>query len=382
MRRLLGRLLATSLLIGAAPAPAQESGPGYKPQDKDERGLWMQVDEQERQIKTSSFVIRDPALNAYVNGVFCRTVGEAACKDARIYIVRVPYFNASMAPNGMIQVWSGLLLRVRNEAQLAAVLGHEYTHYQNRHALKLFRDIKQNTGAASFLMVGGIGGALVGLAILTQSFEYSRDNEREADAGGVALIAKAGYDPAAAPMIWEQVRQEQEATAAARNVKPRYQNGGLFATHPNNLERMRDMRAQATAITVPNAVTNEEAYRKALSPWWPQFFDDQIKLNDFGGGEFLLGQLASAGWTPALLFARGELYRARGQPEDLVKAAGFYRQAVDSEKAPPEAWRGLGLALLRQGKRDEGQSAIKTYLQKKPDATDKAMMAMLAGDPS
>jgi len=44
-----------------------------------------------------------------------------------------------------------------------------------------------------------------------------------------------------------------------------------------------------------------------------------------------------------------------------------------------EAYRGLGLALLRDGQQIDGQVALKTYLAKKPDATDKAMMQMLAG---
>ena len=55
-------------------------------------------------------------------------------------LVRTPYFNASMAPNGMMQVWSGLLLRVDNEAQLAAVLGHEIGHYLARHSVERLRD--------------------------------------------------------------------------------------------------------------------------------------------------------------------------------------------------------------------------------------------------
>ncbi|MBV5324134.1 MAG: hypothetical protein J0626_02060, partial [Rhodospirillaceae bacterium] len=97
------------------------------------------------------------------------------------------------------------------------------------------------------------------------------------------------------------------------------------------------------------AKTNRDAYRAALGGWWASFVDDQVKLNDFGGTELLLAELARDGWTPELRFARGELYRARGTPADLVKAAEFYREAVADPAAPVEAWRGLGLALLRAG---------------------------------
>ncbi len=371
-----GLLAVLALAWGAR---AQDAGPGYQPTDKDERGLWMRFDEQESQLKTSGFVIRDPALNDYVRRVFCRTVGPDACKTFRIYIVRTPYFNSSMAPNGMLEVTTGLLLRVHNEAQLAAVLGHEYTHYKKKHSLRLFRSAKNNSTAESVLLLGGIAGGLAALAVFASTFEYSRDMEREADSGGLALMAAAGYDPTAAAAIWEQQRQEQETTAAARNMKPRYHDGGIFATHPNSLERMTALRAQAATLPTPGGVLDEAAYRQALASWWPQFFDDQLKLNDFGGGEFLLAQLASTGWTPELLYARGELYRTRGRPEDLDQAADFFRQAVQSPGAPAEAWRGLGLALLRRGDRSNGQAALKTYVQKRPDAPDRAMMVMLAG---
>ena len=380
MRRTLALLATASLLIGAAQGPLPPSADGvYQPQDRDERGLWMLMDEQERALKTSSFVVEDPALNAYVRSVMCHTVGDSGCRDLRLYIVRNPGFNAVMAANGMVQVWTGLLLRCHNEAQLAAILGHEYIHYRERHSLNEFRNIRSTTGAASVLMLGGLAGSLVALLALTSSFEHSREHEREADLGGADLMAAAGYDPRAAAEIWEQQRQEVEATADARNTAPRYHNGGIFATHPNSLDRMNAMRAKAATLNVSNPVTREDAYRQALGPWRQRLMDDELKLNDFGGAEFLLASLAAKGWTPELLCARGDLYRSRGRPEDLSEAEGFYRQATTGAEAPAEAWRGLGLALLRLGRKADGQGALNTYLTMKPDAPDRAMMQMLAG---
>src|SRR3712207_9320547 len=69
--------------------------------------------EDERKLRESKYVINDPELNDYLTGVLCRAVGPERCKGVRIYVVRMPAFNASMAPNGMMQVWSGLLLRAR-----------------------------------------------------------------------------------------------------------------------------------------------------------------------------------------------------------------------------------------------------------------------------
>jgi beta-barrel assembly-enhancing protease len=368
--------IAAVACISAAPTPV-EVDEGYVPQDKDEKGLWMQMAEEERKLKTSEFVIKDPALNSYVRSVFCKMTGEGRCKDVRIYIMRTPYFNATMAPNGMMQIWSGLLLRTRNEAQMAAVLGHEYTHYQKRHSVRLFQDAKKKLATGAWL---GMFIPFAQLASVAGIYENSRDMEREADTGSIAMLENAGYDPIAASQVWEQLRAEMDATAAERKRKSRKdKNGGMFATHPPTLERMTELKklAQATK-TYGNGVNNRDQYRKNLGAFWASIIDDQIKLNDFGATEFLLGSLASEGWTSELLYARGELYRARGLPDDFKSAVGFYTQAVADPQVPVEAWRGLGLAKLRSGDAT-GKEALKTYLKLRPDSPDKAMMAMLAG---
>jgi predicted Zn-dependent protease len=381
-RRALSAMLAGVVMLAAAPPSPPQAEAGYSPQDLDERGLWMQMEEYERELKHSNFVMRDPALNAYVRGVFCKTVGEAECAPIRIYVMRTPYFNASMAPNGMMQVYSGLFLRTRNEAQLAAILGHEYTHFRNRHSIRLFRDIKKKAATATWLGVFGAIGSVAGLSVLGSYFEFSREMEAEADAGSMPLLEKAGYDPVQASLVWSQLRDEMDATAAARNKKSRKdKDRGMFATHPPTAERMATLKALAETATLPGPPDNREAaYRAALSPFWADLVEDQVQLNDFGGTEFLLASLAQSGWTAELLFARGELYRFRGRPEDLVQAAGFYRQATAKPGAPVEAQRGLGLALLRAGQTSDGQAALKSYLAQRPDAPDKTMLTMLAGE--
>lgn len=376
-------LMAGALACVAATEPAAppRAGAGYVPTDLDERGLWMQAEEYERELKHSAFVMRDPALNAYVRDVFCKTVGQAECKDVRIYLMRTPYFNASMAPNGLMQVYSGLFLRVRNEAQMAAILGHEYTHYRNRHSVLLYRNAKKNFGAAAFLGGFGLFGSLIQLGMIGSVFSFSRENEAEADAGSIPMLAQAGYDPHSASQVWEQLRAEMDATAIARKKKSRKdKTGGMFGTHPPSAERMAALKALADKQAVPSTTDDRRAqFIAALKPFWADFVDDQIKLNDFGGTEFLLESLAKEGWTPDLLYARGELYRARGTADDLVKAAGFYREALTRPDAPVEAHRGLGLALLRGGSAPDGRAALKVYLEKLPDAPDRAMIAMLAG---
>lgn len=372
MKRAGALLVAASLLVAAA--PARNAGAGYQPVDKDERGLWMQAEEYERQLKTSNFVIRDPALNGYVRDVFCRAVGQVECAPVRIYVMRTPYFNASMAINGTMQIWSGLFLRARDEAQLAAVLSHEYVHYANLHGLKSFRDIKGKTSAMAWLGFVPFG-FIASLGVAGSIFSFNRDMEREADTASVAMIARAGYDPSAASAIWQQLRAEMDATAAARGKKSRKdKDRGMFQTHPPTAERMTELAALAARQPKGDARLERGRYRAALGEWWARFVDDQVKLNDFGGTELLLAALATEGWTGELLFAKGELYRARGRPEDLSAAATAFRDALRAGGAPAEAHRGLGLVLLRSGAKAEGAAALRDYVRAKPDASDKAMI--------
>lgn len=395
--------LSAAALIASAPLVAQDtaqsaasppksataplpSAHGYEPQDELEKGLWYEMAEQERELKQSKFLVEDPALNDYVRGVLCRTVGQERCAAARLYIVRVPQFNASMAPNGVTVVNTGLLLRMRDEAQLAAVLGHEFTHFENQHSLRLFKDVRKKSDILSWLSFVPLPyvGMASQIALMGSIYGFSRDMEREADAGSVVELAHGGYDPRAASAIWSQLGAEMDATAAERGHKSRKdKNGGLFASHPRSSERMGTLAklAEAQELTDPG-VTRAAEYRAAIGPWWSRLIDDQVSLQDFGGTEYLLATLAGgdpAGWSADLLYARGELYRARAEAGDFAQAAQFYRQAVAQGDAPVESWRGLGLSLLRAGETAQGQAALREYLERRPGAPDAQMLAVMAG---
>jgi hypothetical protein len=351
----------------------------YQPVDKDERGLWLMMDEDERKFRTDPAVIRDPALNAYVREVLCKLASPGRCAHIRIYITRTPHFNASMAPNGVMQVWSGLLLRTRNEAQLAAVLGHEYSHFENKHTLQLWREVRRKTNAASWINLIPYAG-LVSLGLLTSIFDFSREQEREADEGGLTHMAAAGYDTHEAAVVWENLRAEMDATAVVRRTKSRKdRDRGLFETHPPSAERVATLTELARKTPGVPGATGADRYRAALAPMWASFVDDQLKLNDFGGSEFLLKALAGANWTPQLLYARAELYRRRAQAGDLPQARDFYTAAISGGGDLPELWRGRGLTLQKLGAAEQARADFTEYLRRAPNAPDKAMITILTG---
>lgn len=367
------------------PLAAQEAGEApqyalYEPQDELERGLWLRVGEAERDLQESQLVIRDEALNAYMRGLLCKLAGEAECANIRLYIMHNPNFNATMAPNGAMQVWSGLLLRTQNEAQLATVLAHEYAHFKRRHSVQLFRRARNRSNAASWLAFTGIG--LIGSIMLIDSiFSYSRDMETEADLDALAMLDAAGYDTREAAAIWEQLRAEMDATAEARGEESRKdKNGGLFATHPPTADRVEYLtQAAQDAPGVPE-VTGYDSYQQAMADWLPVFLDDQLKMSDYGGNAFLLESIAAGGVSSAWLdYAWGENFRRQGDEDNFAKAVEHYDAALAKGGTLPQIWRGRGLSLMRLGRTEEGRADLAEYLARAPDAPDRGMISMISG---
>ena len=73
------RSFALGTVLLASVSASANTAPDYGPRDETERGLWQQMDEYERELKNSEFLMADPALNAYVKGVLCKAVGTERC---------------------------------------------------------------------------------------------------------------------------------------------------------------------------------------------------------------------------------------------------------------------------------------------------------------
>jgi predicted Zn-dependent protease len=360
-------------------------GPGYRPTEEDERGMWQQYERFEAEVAGSNLLIQDPNLASYVRGIVGRVGGPAAA-DLRIYLAHVPEFNAFMAPTGFMVVFTGLLTRMRDEAQLSGVLAHEAGHFLRRHHIRRWRDLKRRTDFFTILAMGaGMGGAatgaylgdwvrLAGIGTMLTMAAYSRELEAEADAMGVRLIAESGYDPAAMPAIWQQLIGELDASAAMRRRHRRSQS--LLATHPAPESRMQDLTLSAREVKEPTRAyeRGRERWLAAIAPHRKRLIDDQVKLNDPGASLYIIHKLAEDGWDGLLRYYEGEAWRLRGRPGDREKAAQSYALAVALPGAPPEAWRAHGYALIQAGQRDPGRAALGRYLAMAPDAPDAAMV--------
>lgn len=334
----------------------------------DEGGLWAIMDREEKALRRSPLLLRDEKLKAYVQDICCR-LGAEHCPDIRVFLVRTPMFNASMAPNGMMQVWSGLLLRVENEAQLAAVLGHEIGHYLQRHSVERLRDVKSKSAFGQVLGLFGAVGAIGQLAVAASAMAYGRDHEREADRIGAYLMHKAGYDVSEAAKVWSNLLAETKA----REGKESSQSAPLFATHPAAPERQANL--EQIAKTLPGGITGKEAYFAQIRPFLDEWLQDEVKRGQYAESLVFLSREIARGAVPDLMsYYRGEVYRLRAQPGDQGLALADYQAAANSANPPPPAFRGIGLIARQQGQRQEAIQALARYLELAPDAPDAAFI--------
>lgn len=368
-------VLAAALagMLGACTGgPREDLKPGQVPAaDTTEAGLWLVMEKAETRLKTSGRVIPDPELQGYVQDIVCRLAGEH-CAHIRSYVVRRPGFNATMAPNGFMSVWSGLLLRCDSEDQLATVIGHEIAHYLRRHSVQRWEAMRDSLTAAQVfgIATAAVGVPLGGFAVLgayghVQS--YSRDHEREADALGFALMSEHGYDPQAAPKVWEHLIAEKEA-AEAEAPDP------FFASHPPSEERMETLREMA-ANSERRGTIDGARFQRLMARHRAAWLEDELDLGRYAEMQVVLDRLKESGQSPGITwYYQGELLRRDAEVEDKGEALAALRRALGHDGVPVEAHRSLGLLLQHQGDRAGAREAFENYLAAAPDADDGAMI--------
>jgi predicted Zn-dependent protease len=206
----------------------------------------------------------DPALTAYVQGIGKRL---AAASDVALpyefTILNNSVPNAWALPGGKIAVNRGLLTELRNEAELAAVLGHEITHAAARHTaqqisrgmlmqgLVVATSVVASDSSYGDLAVGGAGAAA---QLLTM--KYGRGAELEADKYGMRFMSKAGYDPQGAVTL-------QETFVRLSEGRDEDWLSGLLASHPPSLERVEANRKTAKKLP-PGGTLGVDSYKAAL----------------------------------------------------------------------------------------------------------------------
>lgn len=230
-----------------------------------ERKIGQQYYGLQQQSGGGRYVI-DPDLSLYVKSVGQRIVPHSrrSTLPYEFVVLNDSSPNAWALPGGKIAINRGLLLALKNEAELAAVLAHEIVHADARHSAQ-----SQELGsiitlgqvvASKLLSNAGYNNQTVeqGLAYggLFSQTHYGRSRELEADLYGMQYMSAAGYDPRAAISL-QKTFVKLSKDSQTDNFSQ------LFASHPPSQERVN--ANQHTSWTLPrNGERGEDRYQQEL----------------------------------------------------------------------------------------------------------------------
>jgi len=166
--------------------------------------------------------VDDPEIVAYVKEVVAKVATTLPPQPWSIQtaVIANGSMNAFAIPGGYIYIFTGLILNVENEDELAAVISHELAHVTERHVAKRmdqmrFVSLASIAGVLAGALIGANGGGqttnAIGQAITTGAMAgaqsaflmYTRENEREADQVGINYLTRSGYNPDAMPKTFE-----------------------------------------------------------------------------------------------------------------------------------------------------------------------------------
>ena len=274
-------LLSLSACVTSVVTPEQEAAAGssISQQVADQIGLYM-----------------DPGLERYLDNVGQRLVnslGETPYKF-QFALVDQAEPNAFATPGGFIYVSRGLMAQMNDEAELAGVLAHEISHVTQRHHV---RQAGRSIGAGLLTLPGRAVGVVskdLGNMINTPIehagkiylSSYSRGQESEADAYGMRLASKAGYDPLALTDALEGIENTLYLLTGEHH------EANYLDTHPTTPQRVADINTLAAELTttpVAPIANRDQLYAYLDGLWWgpqnPQqgiFRDNLFLSSDLG----------------------------------------------------------------------------------------------------
>jgi predicted Zn-dependent protease len=263
------------------------NGPGAAFQfTKVDDALLAEANAIDEQYEKKGLVLHDPGLQAFIDSVGKRVLGDRPAPEKvtyRFLVLRDPMVNAFSLSNGSVYIPTGLLSLLENEAQLASVLGHETAHVYERHPYIENRSIRKKVVASKIIAAAAIsvpGGTVLAVASAVAASEvsnlllwesiygYSREKESQADSDGLAAMTVAGYDPHAMAVTFELLDKYNTL-----EYEPHYP---LFQDHPKLAERREQALAFANAHTPMDARTGttQDYLAAVLTAIAPAIVDD------------------------------------------------------------------------------------------------------------
>ena len=247
--------------IGDKAVDAKNKVDDFKVSDSEERQLGEQVS---LQLRDRFGVMQDEKVTKYVTlvGTVLAQASSKPKMDWKFIVLDTDGVNAYAAPGGFVHVTRGLLGLMKNEAELAGVLGHEITHVTERHTINA---IKQNKAVNLTGEVAGSGGGLtqqalakLGAAAFNSVFEgqFSQKDENESDRIGSQIANKTGYAPSGIADVLRKI-QARNGSRSDRN--------GMFASHPSIKERISNNEKLIKSARLTATATAEPRYKQNIT---------------------------------------------------------------------------------------------------------------------
>ena len=404
------RLLAAGAALCATVAYADGVYEPVPLKDQEQR-LIEESRELNGYFERQSLLYNDPRVVELVAGVG-RSLAPPptdAYIQYRFFVLRDPSPNAFALPNGDIYLHTGMLARLTDTAQLAAILGHEVNHVAGHHGIVQFRSTNKKLVASMVLtgVFGGIG-SVISTGLAASMYGFSRELEQEADDHAVGLLLASPYDVHALPEIYGVLARDYDG------ITPRMPT--IWSTHPQLEARAARTREQVAAA--PTGRRDTEQFEAVVFPLRTMTIRDYIQ-DDYPRTAMALAtdlagrypehpelvQLTGDAWAAMgalseieeeelsnrersrnanrrLMRTRQEreaqlLETPEGQAalrENLGQARAAYQRALALDESFAPAYRGLGEVAERLDEPRVAAAAYVDYLRKAPDAADRAVI--------
>ena len=367
----------TCLLVGSCcttPPPLPEQDLNVT---EDENRLWQRAAEEQAIFENSGILYRDPALEDYLHQIAEKLQPPEVCKkyNFKIRLIKDPYLNAFAFPNGVIYLHTGILSRLDNEAQLAALLAHEMTHCTHRHAVRALSGLKDQNrlilslkqAVARIASTGDLLDLFGTTASMAAINGYAQHFETEADKVGLQLMAEAGYDPGEALRLFEHLKKELET----ENLKEPF----FFATHPQLQQRIENAKEFIDSLNPPEGpgLKNKEVFLDKIHRVLLYNASLDLKAGRFRAA--LTGAekyLSLRNDDPKAYFLVGEILRQRGEERDDLRAKDFYEKAIALDPSYPDPHKAIGLIYYKEGDWVLAKRSFESSLALSPRMHDRA----------
>jgi predicted Zn-dependent protease len=333
-------------------------------------------------------VHNDIVLADYVQrvGEKLAAVSERPELEWHFTIVDTDDVNAFATMGGYVYISRGILPYFRDEADLAAVLGHEIGHIAAEHLKKQNRKgmLSGLASAATAIFTGMPALAdltnMAGQAIISG---YGREAELEADRLGASYLAKAGYDPGAMINVIKTLKDQdtfERERARLEGREPRIYHG-VFASHPDNDTRLQQAVAGAgrAAASATGNVLNAAAFFKEIEglPVGSSARQGMVRDNRFYHADMQFTLAFPQGWQivnqpdKILAIAPGKAHvmeiRTQAPPADLTDPGQFAARGLSNRRVErSETFESNGLkgwtGIVRGDPSPFGQSTSVRYV--------------------